>query len=37
MDNLIQAEQEIEAPSCPVFDTFALAQNQHSIQGVWSD
>jgi hypothetical protein len=34
MDNLIQAEQEIEAPSCPVFDTFALAQNQHSIQGV---
>ena len=34
MDNLIQAEQEVEAPSCPVFDTFAMAQNQHSLQGV---
>ncbi|KIW24221.1 uncharacterized protein PV07_09949 [Cladophialophora immunda] len=28
MDNLIQAEQDIEAPSCPVFDTFAMAQTQ---------
>ncbi|ETI28235.1 hypothetical protein G647_00684 [Cladophialophora carrionii CBS 160.54] len=34
MDNLIQADQEVEAPSCPVFDTFALAQNQHSMQGI---
>lgn len=28
MDNLIQAEADVEAPSCPVFDTFAMAQNQ---------
>ncbi len=34
MDNLIQANHEVEAPSCPVFDTFALAQTQHSLQGV---
>jgi len=35
MDNLIQAEHEVEAPSCPVFDTFALAQSQqHALQSI---
>jgi hypothetical protein len=34
MENLIQADQPTEAPGCPVFDTFALAQNQHSQSGL---